>query len=149
MLDSLFVEARRDTIFILVDQPQNQKNSAALNILFPRDKWSRLGVRKRFFTKMLVGTGSPGQWSWPWACPSSTSVSATLSDIGSDFWVVLCGFDDPCESLPFCDILCFYVISTNPLLSYNQVSTVCAMVKLTCNHEVPEDHVHCIRNCCR
>lgn len=40
---------------------------------------------------LRTGTGSPGQWSWRWACPSSRSVWTMLWDTGPDFLVVLCG----------------------------------------------------------
>lgn len=34
---------------------------------------------------------SSGKWSQHWACHSWRSIWTTLSDIWSDFWVVLCG----------------------------------------------------------
>jgi len=52
----------------------------------------KLGIRKRFFTR--------GRWAWIWmpravvtapSCWSSRSVWRMPSDIGFEFWVVLCG----------------------------------------------------------
>ena len=52
-----------------------------------------LDVGKRFFTRRwsCTGTASPEHWSWQRACQSSASIWTTLSDVCSDFWMVLCG----------------------------------------------------------
>lgn len=51
----------------------------------------RLDIMKTFFTRGWSGTGtrSSGQWSWHWACQRSRSIWTMLSDIWSNFWVVL------------------------------------------------------------